>query len=154
LARKQADLIFSVVLLAIVSWMTWEALKWDRRAGLFPLAIGVPASALCLLQLGFAARAVLPARVRGQAAEGVLPDDGARRRTAEIVGWILIMTMGIVLLGFELGSAVISFAFLRFAAHETVRISVGVSVLTYLFFYVIFDRALNIPFPPGLLTLP
>jgi hypothetical protein len=196
LYRKQADLIFSLVLLAIVAWMTWEAQKWDRRASLFPLAIGVPATLFCVLQLGFAVRALLAAPAARAAAspvtpaaaaavvdgaattertsradevvadavqqafgagsnfeaEEVLPDDVVRKRTAQIVGWILIITLGIVVLGFELGSAAISFAFLRLAAHEKLRLSIIISVLTYLFFYVVFDRALNIPFPPGVLA--
>jgi hypothetical protein len=69
-----------------------------------------------------------------------------------MVMWILIITAGIVVFGFELGSAIISFAFLRLAAHEKVRLSLIISLLTYLFFYIVFDRALSIPFPAGLLA--
>ncbi|HEV7665496.1 MAG TPA: tripartite tricarboxylate transporter TctB family protein [Chloroflexota bacterium] len=184
MSRKQADLIFSLVLLAIVGWMTWEAQKWDRRAGLFPAAIGIPATILCLLQLGFATRALLlapaaPSVVEPQAvgaaaggadgvvaqaveqafgagsefeAEEAIPQDVSRRRTRQMVMWILIITAGIVVFGFELGSAIISFAFLRLAAHEKVRLSLIISLLTYLFFYIVFDRALSIPFPAGLLA--
>jgi hypothetical protein len=155
LSRKQADLIFSVILLGIVGWMTWEALKWDRRASLFPVAIGVPATLLCLLQLGFAVRGVVRtpvvASIPAELVEDI-PAEVARQRTRDMVLWILGITVGIVGLGFELGSALISFAFLRFAARERVRVGILVGMVTYLFFYVIFDRALSIPFPPGVLA--
>ncbi|HYY89733.1 MAG TPA: hypothetical protein VFA49_13120, partial [Chloroflexota bacterium] len=71
MSRKQADLIFSVVLLAVVGWMVWEAGKWDLRARLFPLAVGVPALGLALLQLGFLLR---PTRAQTPAARGVVED--------------------------------------------------------------------------------
>jgi hypothetical protein len=66
-----------------------------------------------------------------------------------MVGWILGITLAIVLLGFELGATLLTFLFLRLAAHERLRTSVAIAVATYLFFYIVFDRALYIPFPPG-----
>jgi len=183
LSRKQADLIFSLVLLAVVSWMVWEAGKWDLRARLFPVAVGVPAIALALLQLGFfvkpalsRARAPAPERSAPEAAQGTTGvviaeaidrafgagsaseaeaavDPGlARTRTLQMVGWVLGITIGIVVLGFELGAAVLTFLFLRFASHERLRTSLLIALATYLSFYVLFDRALFIPFPPGALA--
>ena len=74
------------------------------------------------------------------------------QRTRQMIAWILAMAAGIVLLGFEIGSALLTFAFLRFAARERVWLSLTLAIATFLFFYVVFDRGLNIPFPPGLLT--
>jgi glucose dehydrogenase len=64
LSRKQADLIFSLALLALIAWMVWEAGKWDLRARLFPLAVGVPAIVLALVQLAFLLK---PAQTRSTA---------------------------------------------------------------------------------------
>lgn len=187
MSRKQADLIFSLVLLALVSWMVWEAGKWDLRARLFPLAVGVPAIALALLQVGFLLRPAV-SRQRGVVADGSapeagtaaaapapgptgvvvaeaverafgpgsaseadsdIPDDVARWRTLHMVGWVLAIALGIVVLGFELGAAVLTFLFLHFAARERLRTSILISLATYLAFYILFDRMLFIPFPPG-----
>jgi hypothetical protein len=199
LSRKYGDLLFSLVLLGVVAWMAWEARKWDTRASLFPLVIGVPGIALALLQVGFAVRNLrrapvtemamaepeaMPAAVEGattQAANGAVAASSSatvmaeaverafgagsaveqeesiapelvRRRTLEMSAWIVGITVGIVVLGFELGAAVVSFAFLRFPGKETIRTSLVVALLTYLFFYTVFDRALNIPFPSGTLS--
>jgi Tripartite tricarboxylate transporter TctB family len=183
LSRKQADLIFSLVLLVVIGWMVWEAGKWDLRARLFPIAVGVPAIGLALLQLGFLvkpsfrrARPKTPEQETPDAAapppgstgvvvaeaierafgpaspgetEAAIPPEVARARSLHMVGWILAITLGIVLVGFELGAGVLTFLFLRFASHERLRTSVVLALATYLSFYVIFDRALVIPFPPG-----
>jgi tripartite tricarboxylate transporter TctB family protein len=187
LSRKQADLIFSILLLALVSWMVWEAGKWDLRARLFPVAVGVPAIGLALLQLGFllrpaigrqhlampehsapetgpetvppapgptgviVAEAIEHAFGAGSAseAEAAIPEDVARARTLHMVGWVLAITLGIVLLGFELGAALLTFLFLHFASRERLRTSILIAVGTYLSFYILFDRLLFIPFPAG-----
>jgi hypothetical protein len=164
--------------------MVWEAGKWDLRARLFPVAVGVPAIGLALLQLGFLvkpsiarARAAARQPSASEAAPGgtdvvmaeamerafgpgsaseaeaaAVPPDVARARTLHMVGWVLGITVGIVVLGFELGAAVLTFLFLHFASHERLRTSVLIALATYLSFYVLFDRALFIPFPPGALA--
>jgi Tripartite tricarboxylate transporter TctB family len=183
LSRKQADLVFSLVLLGVVSWMVWEAGKWDLRARLFPVAVGVPAIGLALLQFGFLlkpslsrARTATPDRSAPEAgqgstgvvmaeaierafgpgsaseAESVVDPHVARARTLHMVGWVLAITIGIVVLGFELGAAVLTFLFLRVASHERLRTSILIALATYLSFYILFDRALFIPFPPGALA--
>ena len=43
----------------------------------------------------------------------------------------------------------LTFLFLRFASHERLRTSLLIALATYLSFYILFDRALFIPFPPG-----
>jgi hypothetical protein len=178
LSRKRVDTLFSLVLLGIIVWMTWEAQKWDARARLFPLAIGLPVAVIALLQVVFALRGLRAAPVAAAAetapqavsgsdvviAEAVehafgqgstmaqeenLAPAVVRRRTLEMVGWILGITASIVLLGFELGAGVMSLVFLRLRGHESWRAALCIALATYLFFYVIFDRALNIPLPNG-----
>jgi hypothetical protein len=180
-----------VVLLAVVGWMVWEAGKWDLRARLFPLAVGVPALGLALLQLGFllrptraqtpAARVVDDPEIAGQKpgnppardgslavveqamesafgagsaaeAESAIPKDVVHSRTREMIAWILAITAGIVLFGFELGAALLTFLFLHVASRERLRTSILIALATYFSFYILFDRALFIPFPPGVVA--
>ena len=153
MSRKQADLVFSLVLLVVVAWMVWEAGKWDLRARLFPVAVGLPAIGLALLQLGLllkpsGSRAAVAAP-ESATLEDSIPPEVVRTRSLHMVGWVLAITLGIVLLGFELGAGLLTFAFLRFAAHERLRTSLLIALATYLSFYIVFDRALFIPFPPG-----
>jgi hypothetical protein len=177
LSRKRVDILFSLVLLAIIVWMIWEAQQWDARARLFPVAIGIPAAVIALVQVVFALRSLraplaaaadtAPQDVSGSdvviaeavehafgqgstmAQEENLAPAIVRRRTLEMVGWILGITASIVLLGFELGAGLMSLVFLRMRGHESWRVALCIALATYLFFYVIFDRALNIPLPNG-----
>ena len=88
-----------------------------------------------------------PGSVAGS--EETIAPDVARRRTTEMVVWFLGITAGVVVLGFELGATVMTLWFLRVAAHERWQTSLWVALATYVFFYVIFDRGLHIPFPAG-----
>ncbi len=67
-----------------------------------------------------------------------------------MVGWILGFFAAMVLLGFALGGALLSVLYLRFAAHERWRVSVGYGVAVLLLLLVVFQHLLAIPFPPGL----
>jgi hypothetical protein len=154
LPRKQADLIVSLAITAIIAWMVWDARGWDARARLFPVAIGIPALCVALLQLGLSVRALRRVDLAKVSVGGgsLEADPKLSQRTRQMIAWIVAMTAGMVLLGFEVGSALLTFAFLRFAARERVWLSLTLAVMTFLFFYLVFDRGLNIPFPPGLLT--
>jgi hypothetical protein len=177
LSRKQADLVFSLVLFGLVAWMAWDSLQWDLRARLFPLVVGIPLGVLALVQVGNAIRGPRPARTaaldpgmapreperagaaeytpRGAALSGgeeAVDSRVVRARTAEAVAWILSMAAAVFLVGFELGSGAMTLLYLRFRAKEPLALSLGIAVATYLFLYVIFDRALNIPFPNGLVA--
>lgn len=179
MSRKKADLIFSLALLAIVAWMTWQASRWDPRAGMFPLVVGLIAIVAGAVQVAYAARGLRPAiaapekhaavmsaseRIVADARELAfgagsamdeeesIPRPVVRQRTIQMIAWIVGVAASVVVLGFELGSAVSTFLFLKFAAREKIGVSIGISVATYLFFFVIFDRLLHIPFPAGVLS--
>lgn len=192
--RRQADLLVGVLILLLVVGMVLGARDWDNRARLFPLAIGFPAIALSLLQIGLAlrnlarerrthaiavsavtpapastvavaaggesdeaavvARAVESAFGAGSqaAAEEDIPPEIVRRRTIEMAGWLILMTLGIYMFGFQLGAALLTIAFLRIAAHERWAPSLLLALGIFLFFYLVFDLGLNIPFPNGWLA--
>jgi len=78
--------------------------------------------------------------------------DVARQRALMISAWLLAFFFGIWLLGFKLGSTVMTIAFLRFGSHESWKLSLIFGVATYLFFLLVFDLALNVPFGPGLIA--
>jgi hypothetical protein len=85
-------------------------------------------------------------------AEVEIPPEVARRRTFEMVGWILGFALGVVLLGFTMGAGLLSLLFFKTASRERWSTALGISISTYLFFYILFERALNIPFPVGLVA--
>jgi hypothetical protein len=101
-------------------------------------------------------RAVVASAVEGafgagsEATEGdELPPEMVWRRTFGMSAWIMAFALTVVLLGFKVSAGLATLAFLRCAAHEKWKITLLISLGTYLFFYLAFDFALNIPFPPG-----
>jgi TctA family transporter len=167
-SRPGLDLIFSVALALLLAWVVWEARAWPVRVKLFPWSIGIPALVAAVAQVVLAIQArrvvreVPPAIAVGSdlgtvAIEGgstVLEPAGPeeRQRFLAISIWIVAFAAAIWLLGFKLGAPLIAFAFLFFNAHERLRTSVIYAVTTYLAFVVVFDMALSIPFPPGLIA--
>ncbi len=101
-------------------------------------------------------RAVVSSAVEGAfgagseaAEEDELPPQIVWRRTLGMSAWIMAFAATVVLLGFKVSAGLATLAFLRFGAHERWKTSLLISLGTYLFFYLAFDYALNIPFPPG-----
>jgi putative tricarboxylic transport membrane protein len=143
--------IFALAVLAVLAWMVWQAGNWGYRARLFPMVVGIPAIGLALLELGLLLKSSTAQRAFSVAPDAP-PPRVARARILQMVGWVMAIAIGIVLLGFELAAGLLTFVFLRFAAHERSRISLTIALATYLSFYVLFDRALLVPFPPGALA--
>jgi hypothetical protein len=101
-------------------------------------------------------RAVVASAVEGafgagsEATEGdELPPEVVWRRTFGMSAWIMLFAVTVVLLGFKVSAGLATLAFLRFAAREKWKTTLLISLGTFLLFYLAFDYALNIPFPPG-----
>ena len=85
-------------------------------------------------------------------AEEEVAPEVSRRRSLEMSAWIFAFAITIVLFGFTLGAVVATVAFLRLASRERWSTIIPIALATYLFFYVIFDKLLNIPFPNGMVA--
>ena len=59
--------------------------------------------------------------------------------------------MAIWLLGFSYAVPLTIFAYLRFAGRESWKMTAIVTFCSWLFFWLLFERLLNVPFPEGLL---
>ena len=55
------------------------------------------------------------------------------------------------LLGFPIAIPLMMFAYLKFQGGESWVLSITLTVVAWLFFYVLFVRLLHLPFPDGLL---
>ncbi|MGH7830667.1 MAG: tripartite tricarboxylate transporter TctB family protein, partial [Candidatus Binatia bacterium] len=75
----------------------------------------------------------------------------ARRRTFSIMCWITGFFLAIWLLGYNAAVPIATFLFLKFGAGERWLISLLLTALAWVFFYGLFDYALHLPFPSGLL---
>ena len=168
--RKKIELIFSVLVVAMLAWALWEARAWPPQSRFFPWSVGISVLCLALVQLGIAVRNMFRSEPALQEAvshnaQSFGPNEEAngsrqgngdrnvtRRRVIIIQGWIVVFFLGIWLLGFKVGALVLTFAFLRLAANERWGLSAAFAVVSYLFFLVVFDFALQVPLGAGLIA--
>ena len=146
--------LFSLFFVVVVAWALWESSGWKFRAGLFPWAIGFPLVTVAFLQLGrdlIEFRKTAKNRVEALAEEERAEAATGRRRTVRIAGWILGFLTMIWLLGFSIAVPLNTFLYVKVGGAEKWPISLGLTAVSWLFFYGLFIHLLYIPFPEGLL---
>lgn len=145
--------LFSAVVVLILVLALWQSRNFGFRAGLFPWAIGIPTLVLALLQLGKDVSGRKKRRSVTYEGEGKIQvsPEVAMRRTLSILGWIVGFFITIWLLGFTYAVPLTILLYLKLAGRENWPITAIVTFVTWLFFHVLFERALNVPFPEGLL---
>ncbi|HSC97065.1 MAG TPA: tripartite tricarboxylate transporter permease [Burkholderiales bacterium] len=149
-ARNPRSLLFTVTIVVVLGAALWQSLDFGFRAGLFPWAIGFPVLALSVLLLIIqaAGKDKLPTSEIAAPEPGI-PAGVAARRTAAIMGWIAGFLAAIWLLGFTIGGTLVTFALLKFGSRERWPITLALTAGAAAFVYFVFQRALNVPFPPG-----
>jgi len=73
----------------------------------------------------------------------------ARQRTVAISCWIIGFFLAIWILGFVPASAIATFLYLKFGARENWGMTLAITAGCWLFFFGVFDYALQMPFPTG-----
>ena len=144
---------FSALIVAVLAAALWESRDFGFRAGLFPWAIGIPVLALAAIHLilQLAGREKLPES--GPAESGSsLPPGVTARRTADIFGWIVGYLAVIWLLGFTLGGTLCTLLALKLGGRERWPITLAMTAGVAALIYFVFERGLNVPFPPGAIT--
>jgi TctA family transporter len=141
--------VFGLALVLFFAWALWEAQDWWFRARLFPWTIGIPGVGLAFVQLTLDAAGLLKGRAEDRAEK---PDKGvalARWRTAAISSWIVGYFFAVWLLGFSVAVPLTTFLYLKLAGRESWPLTVALTLLAWISFYVIFVYGLQLPFPQG-----
>jgi hypothetical protein len=148
--HNRASLALAAAIMACSGWAVYLAAGWPWKAALFPMAIGVP---VFLLAAAEAAWALFGSADGARAMDFELsqdvPEPIARRRTWEILVWISGFFAAIVLLGFPVAVALFILLYLRIQGGESWLFSLVFSAAVWGFFYAVFARLLNLPFPAG-----
>lgn len=161
--------LFTLFLLALLLWAVWDARGWPLQARLMPWVIGVPTALLVAVQLARDVRRKPAASASGQEGSPPIGPGGQdlnqpllveeagsalapveeRRRTANIIGWIVGFALAIWLLGFHIGSPLATLLYLRLAGREgwpmVLLLTAGAWATVALFF----DCTMHILFSPG-----
>jgi hypothetical protein len=126
----------------------FQSRNFGFRAGLFPWVIGIPTLLLTLVQL--AKDVTRPKEAHATGHEAISPE-AVRYRTLSIIGWTLGCFLAIWLLGFSYAVPLFIFLYLKLEGREGWLMTIAVTFFSWLFFYMLFERMLNVPFPDPLL---
>jgi hypothetical protein len=146
-----APTLFTAVVVIMLALALWQSRNFGFRAGLFPWVIATPTVLLALTQLIKDMKGRRKALGGAEEGEVVVPPEIARRRTIAILGWTVGCFLLIWLLGFSWAVPLTIFLYLKLAGWERWPMTLVVTLCAWLFFYVLFEKMLNVPFPEGLL---
>ena len=150
--RPQA--IFSFIFLIFFILFAYEAKDWRLQARLYPWVIGIPMVILCLVQvildlMGIERKQQDAAPVDFQFAQATVEPAVARRRAINMFSWFLGFFFGIWLLGFSVTIPLMAFGYMYILSKEKLWLSLTLTALAWLFYWALFVRLLNLPFPDG-----
>jgi hypothetical protein len=159
LASRITASVFALLIVGVFAYVVWEAVygfgAFEPRAAIFPWVVGLPCLVLALYI--FSTEVLTSKRkVRGVgmyqvAEEPEIEPIVARQRTFAIGCWIVGFFLAIWILGFIPASAIATFLYLKFGAGERWPVTLAISAAAWLFFFGLFDYALQMPFPKGAL---
>ncbi len=151
-----ADVVVTVLLLALFAWAFLAAGEWSFRAALFPrlvTAAGVVLAALHLVQALLQLWRPVPPLDAGEAdpdgVEYVFRTAGTRGWTSAL-GWVAGFFVLLYLTGLYVTAPVFSVLYLRFAGKRTWIFSAIYAIVVAVVLYVAFELALGVPTPSGL----
>jgi hypothetical protein len=115
--------------------------------------IGIPTLILAVAQLG---RDLYGKKKKKELYPGEIPEtevspEDTKRRTISIILWTIGFFVAIWLLGFSYAVPLTILLYLKLAGHERWPLSIAVTFFSWLFYWGLFERMLNVPFPEGLL---
>jgi len=150
--------VFALFIVGILGYVVYQAKfgfgAWEPRAALFPWVIGLPSFILALFVLvQETMRSTKEVKVEQFSYEKEPEIDPLieRNRTISITAWIVGFFLAIWMIGFVPASAIATFLYLKFGARENWGMTLAITAGCWLFFFGVFDYALQLPFPEGAL---
>ncbi len=145
-ALLSGRVLMAVVMLAIFVTMSLMALGFPEKARLMPLMIGIPGSALALVQVLLELRTAID-----EAVEFDEERREARRNEWHMFSWMLLFFFGILGFGFVYAAPLLVFGFLYLGKNESFTVGVIGAAATWAVLYGLFEKAFEIQLFNGLL---
>jgi TctA family transporter len=147
--------LFSFGMVVVFGSALWTALDWPPRARIFPYAIFGPLLLVSIINfVKDLRRRPWTETIEQAIAEANLDEASFRRRTREILKWILGFFLALWLLGFPLGIPLATFIYLKVASREKWLTSIVATAGAWAFIVGVFGHFLDFIFPdPALSSL-
>lgn len=152
--RPQA--LFSLVVLIFFCVFLYEAKDWRLQARLYPLAIGIPMLICAIVQFILDFKGV---KAKESSSDGApmdfqfqqtdVPPEEVRKRTITMFSWMFGFFAMIWLVGYVIAIPLMVFSYLKFQSNESWPLSTLLTTIAFVFFYALFVKLLNLPFPDG-----
>lgn len=151
---RKGRILFCLLLIGVAAYAIHAALGWPFKTRLFPLTVAIP-----LMILG-AAQLLMEILGKAESAEGPavdlefsadVPPEVARRRVIGAFLWVAGFILLVYLLGFPLAVPIFMFSYLSTQSRVGVLLSLGLTVVTWLSFYGLFQRLIHLSFEDGLI---
>lgn len=158
--RALANILFDLFMTGGLTAAVLTAMAWPFGTRLFPLTVGIPALAACLIQLAGDLRRALgqPAASESEVEEHIhdiavdrsIPTRVAVARAAGFLGWIAGFFALVLTVGFKTAIPVFLVVYLRLCASLSWWLTLlWIAILMGLVLGV-FDRMLHVPWPESL----
>ena len=126
------------------------------QARLYPWAIGIPMLILAVVQVildlkGIKAKQSADATPMDYQFTKDVDPVTAKNRAIIMFSWLLGFFLAIWLVGFIISIPLMMFTYMKFQGKEPWILSTVLTVIAFVFFYGLFVKLLNLPFPEGLL---
>jgi hypothetical protein len=150
--KNTGHVVFSLFLVMMSGYAIYSASSWSFKTGFFPIAIALPLVILALIHLALELFGA-PETAENRAAETEFSSDVspsvARRRAITIFSWIAAFIVFVYLVSFPVAVPLFIFLYLKLQSNVSWSGSMALTAITWSFFYVIFERLINLRFEAG-----
>jgi putative tricarboxylic transport membrane protein len=160
---RRADVPIAVGFLVVAVWVLFQATGWPFRTAVFPLVTGALLFLFAMTKL-IQMYANPPERRAGPlgeesggpAADANLPDifaTASRSEWLSALAWMTGFFLSLWLVGALVAVPLFALVYLLGAAQQSVVLAGTYALASWLFIYGLFDRALRVPLPAGVLFI-
>lgn len=150
--RLSYGALFSFGMIVVFAAALWPALSWPERARIFPIVIFGPLLVLSVANfIKDLRRRPWTESIKQAIDEACIDEATFRKRTREILGWVVVFFLSLWLLGFPVGIPLATFVYLKLAARESWTTSILVTFGSWAFLVGVFGYVLDFLFPEAAL---
>ena len=150
--RLSYGALFSFAMIVVFAAALWPALSWPERARIFPVVIFGPLLVLSVANfIKDLRRRPWTESLKQTIDEAGIDEATFRKRTREILGWVVVFFLALWLLGFPVGIPLATFVYLKLAARESWTTSILVTFGSWAFLVGVFGYVLDFLFPEAAL---